>query len=118
LRETHCTLTLAMVNFDALDSKIEQVNARLKAARMGLQIERRGQKLNLRGTLPPRPGSDRLKPHQQRLSLNLPATTAGLKQAEQEVKVIAAELIQKAKLSHPFGAHQPTRTRTKNRSVH
>ncbi|MGG6295995.1 site-specific integrase [Leptolyngbya sp. AN02str] len=84
-----------MSDVSALDPKLEQVNQRLKAARMGLQIERRGSKLNLRGTLPPRPGSHRLRPHQQRLRLDLPATAAGLKQAEQEVKVIAAKLIQK-----------------------
>ncbi|MBD1863344.1 MULTISPECIES: site-specific integrase [Trichocoleus] len=79
----------------ALDAKILQVNQRLKAAKLGLQIERRGQKLNLRGTLPPRPDSSRLRPHQQRLVLGLSATPSGLKQAEQEVKVIAAQLIQK-----------------------
>lgn len=78
----------------AIDERIDQVNHRLKIAQMGLQVERRGQKLNLRGTLPPRPGSVRLKPHQQRISLNLPATTVGLKQAEQEAKIIAAQLIQ------------------------
>jgi integrase len=61
---------------------------------MGLQIERRGNNLALRGTLPPRPGSPRLKPHQQRIPLGIPATTAGLKQAEQEVKLVAAQLIQ------------------------
>ncbi|HEY9624518.1 MAG TPA: site-specific integrase [Crinalium sp.] len=83
-----------MTDQAAIDSRITQVNQRLKAARMGLQIERRGDKLNLRGTLPPRPGSHRLRNHQQRISLNLPATQAGLKQAEQEVKVIAAQLIQ------------------------
>jgi integrase len=79
-----------------IDEKIAQTNQRLKAAQMGFQIERRGQKLSLRGTLPPRPGSPRLRSHQQRLSLNLPATIAGLKQAEQEVKIIAAQLIQNA----------------------
>jgi hypothetical protein len=78
----------------SLDARIAQVNQRLKAAKMGLQIERRGEKLNLRGTFPPRPGSLKLKPYQQRLSLGLPATPAGLKQAEQEVKIIAAQLIQ------------------------
>lgn len=61
---------------------------------MGLQLERRGQKLSLRGTLPPRPGSGRLRDYQQRISLNLPATPTGLKQAEQEAKIIAAQLIQ------------------------
>lgn len=82
------------MNAATIDPRLDQVNQRLKAAQMGFQIERRGQKLNLRGTLPPRPGSDRLKPHQQRLSVGFPATPAGLKQAEQEVKVIAAQLIQ------------------------
>ncbi|WP_171574321.1 site-specific integrase [Leptolyngbya sp. Cla-17] len=78
----------------SIDTKIAQINQRLKLAQLGLQIECRGQKLGLRGTLPPRPGSDRLKPHQQRLSLGFPATAAGLKQAEQEVKVIAGQLIE------------------------
>ncbi|PSB28292.1 integrase [Stenomitos frigidus] len=78
----------------AIDARILQTNQRLKAAHMGFQIERRGQKLGLRGMLPPRPGSLRLKPSQQRLSLGLPATSAGLKQAEQTVKVIVAQIIQ------------------------
>ncbi|MBW4517067.1 MAG: hypothetical protein KME11_17815 [Timaviella obliquedivisa GSE-PSE-MK23-08B] len=61
---------------------------------MGFQIER-GQKLSIRGILPPRSDSLRLRSHQQRLSLNFPATPVGLKQAEQEVK-IAVQLIQNA----------------------
>ncbi len=81
-------------NITALDDQIIKANQRLKIAQLGLQIERRGLKLSLRGTLPPRPGSHRLRPYQQRISLNIPATTSGLKQAEQEVKVIAAQLIQ------------------------
>lgn len=85
-----------MAEFDALDGKIAQLNLRLKGARLGMQIERRGTKLNLRGTLPPRPDSGRLRPYQQRLSLGLPATPAGLKQIEQEAKIIAAQLIQKS----------------------
>jgi len=83
-----------MTDSSTIDLRILQVNQRLKLAQMGLQIERRGSKLNLRGTLPPRPESHRLRPYQQRIPLNLPATPAGLKQAEQEVKVIAAHLIQ------------------------
>ncbi|WP_205371452.1 site-specific integrase [Thermoleptolyngbya sp. PKUAC-SCTB121] len=78
----------------SLDDRILQTNQRLRAARLGLQIERRGEKLSLRGTLPPRPGSHRLNPHQQRISLNLPATHDGLKQAEAEAKIIAAQLLQ------------------------
>ena len=83
-----------MAELDALDHRIEQTNRRLKAAQLGFQIERRGAKLSLRGTLPPRPDSSRLRSSQQRLSLGIPATPAGLKQAEQEAKIIAAQLIQ------------------------
>lgn len=78
----------------SIDEQIAKTNQRLKAAQLGLQIEQRGQKLSLRGTLPPRPGSHRLHAHQQRISLNLPATATGLKQAEQQAKIIAAQLIQ------------------------
>jgi hypothetical protein len=77
-----------------LDSQIAKINGRLKGARLGLIIERRGDRLALRGTLPPRPGSDRQSPYQQRIPLKLPANKAGLKQAEQEAKLIAAKLIE------------------------
>ena len=78
----------------SLDKALTQVNRRLKAAKLGLQIERRGERLNLRGTLPPRPGSARLRSYQQRVPLKLPATKAGLKQCEQMAKIIAAQLLQ------------------------
>lgn len=77
-----------------LDNSLVQVNRRLKAAKLGLQIERRGDRLNLRGTLPPRPGSPKLRPYQQRLPLKLPATKAGLKQCEQTAKIVAGQLLQ------------------------
>lgn len=85
---------MAQIAVAAMDEQLAKINQRLKLAQFGFQIERRGQRLSLRGVLPPRPGSPRLRAHQQRLSLNLPATPAGLKQAEQEAKVIAAQLIQ------------------------
>lgn len=85
----------ALKDSAAIDAKIAQVNHRLKVAQMGLQIERRGNKLHLRGTLPPRPDSARVRAYQQRLPLSLPATNTGLKQAEQAAKVVAAQLIQK-----------------------
>ncbi|MBW4526065.1 MAG: site-specific integrase [Phormidium tanganyikae FI6-MK23] len=83
-----------MADLETLDARISQTNYRLKAAQLGLQVERRGIKLALRGTLPPRPDSSRLRPYQQRLSLGIPATPAGLKQIEQEAKIVAAQLIQ------------------------
>ena len=77
-------------------TQLAQVNNRLKLARLGLQIEHRGNSLGLRGVLPPRPGSDRLRPYQQRISLKLAATIEGLKQAEQEAKIIAVQVLQQS----------------------
>lgn len=77
-----------------LDLPLQALNQRLKAAQLGIQIERRGEKLNLRATLPPRPESPKLRAHQQRVPLGLPATKAGLKQIEKTAKVIAAQLIE------------------------
>ncbi|MDS3861457.1 site-specific integrase [Thermosynechococcaceae cyanobacterium BACA0444] len=75
-------------------TELAQVNTRLKVARLGLQLEQRGQKLNLRGIFPPKPDSHRLVPHQQRLSLGLPATPPGLEMAERKAMEIALLLIQ------------------------
>ena len=85
-----------MAQVDSIDKDITKVNDRLKAARLGLKIERRGNSLALRGTLPPRPGSTKTKPYQQRIPLGLPATKAGLKQIEREAKVIAGRLIERS----------------------
>lgn len=77
-----------------LDEALTALNTRLKAAKLGLKIERRGETLNLRGTLPPRPDSPKLRPSQQRIPLGFPAHKAGLKQIEKTAKVIAAQLIE------------------------
>lgn len=77
-----------------LDAQLMAVNKRLKAAKLGLKIERRGEKLSLRGTLPPKPDSPKLRPYQQRVPLGIPAHKAGLKKIEKTAKVIAAQLIE------------------------
>ncbi|MEO1352070.1 MAG: hypothetical protein AAFW84_25250 [Cyanobacteria bacterium J06635_15] len=48
---------------------VEAINARLEAAQLGLRIYQQGEKLSIRGTLSPRPGSKYTKPHQQLISL-------------------------------------------------
>ncbi|MEL7494767.1 MAG: site-specific integrase [Cyanobacteria bacterium J06554_11] len=78
-----------------LDKSLATVNQRLKAAKLGLKIERRGETLSLRGTLPPRPDSPKLRAYQQRIPLGIPATKAGLKQIEKTAKVVAAQLIER-----------------------
>ena len=70
--------------------KIAQANGRLKAANVGVVIELRGSRLILRATLPPKPGSNKKHPYQQRLSLGLRANLAGLKEAESEARKISA----------------------------
>lgn len=77
-----------------VDVRLEALNQRFKLAGLGLALERRGDRLGLRGTLPPRPGSGRSRPYQQRISLRLPATTSGLREAERQLKIIAGQILQ------------------------
>jgi hypothetical protein len=67
----------------------------LKAGRCGLTIEMAQRKLRLRGTLPPKPVSNKTEPHQQRIPLGYFGNPAGIKRAEADAKKIAAQLIQK-----------------------
>lgn len=76
-----------------IDGRIAQANGRLKAARLRVQIERRGDWLYCRGTFPPKPGSDRAVPYQQRIRLGCPATPIGIREAEHKAKEIGAALI-------------------------
>lgn len=78
---------------DPLDAQLSDINRRFKVARLCLKIERRGDKLGLRGILPPRPDSPKLQAYQQRIPLGLPADEAGLKQTEKTAKVVAAQII-------------------------
>lgn len=84
----------AIESLSSLDEQITKVNHRLKLAQLGLQIERRGKRLGLRGNFPPKPSHFGSTPHQQRLSLGLPADRIGLKQAERQIKIIAGQLLQ------------------------
>jgi len=62
--------------------QIAAINKRLKLAKLGVKIEQRGQRLNLRGTFPPRPGSSKFKPYQQRIPLSLSTRRTGLRSTE------------------------------------
>lgn len=75
-----------------ISGKLRQVNGRLKASSVKVRVEQAGDRLRLRATLPPRPGSSRAEPHQQRISLGLPANPAGLRQAEKEARLVGAQL--------------------------
>lgn len=73
--------------------KLDQINKRLKAAKIGVAIEIRGGSLSLRATLPPKPGKSG-SPRQQRISLGILANKDGLHFAENEAKVVGGLLAQ------------------------
>lgn len=72
--------------------RINQANGRLRAAKIGATIYQVGNRLYLRATLPPKPTSTKQYPHQQRLSLKIPASNAGISAAEREARKIGALL--------------------------
>ncbi|MEM9272344.1 MAG: hypothetical protein AAGA80_05195 [Cyanobacteria bacterium P01_F01_bin.143] len=77
---------------DKLDQLLGKANDRLKKSRTGILIYRRGNKLSLRGTLPPKPGSEKTKPYQQYLPLGIYSNAAGIKQAEEKAKLLGSQL--------------------------
>ena len=72
------------------DSAIVAANTALAEQGCGLRVERRGQKLNLRGRLPCRQQPNQWKT--QRLSLGLLADLNGLKEAERIVQLVELQL--------------------------
>ena len=75
-----------------VDQLLSKANDRLKSYKAGISIYKRGDKLSLRGTFPPKPGSDKAKPYQQHLSLGLYCNPAGIKQAEDKAKLLSSQL--------------------------
>jgi integrase len=74
------------------DKELEKVNVGLKAARVRVSVFIRDNRLWLRATLPPKPMSVKLKPHQQYVSLGARCTLAGLKYADGKAKEMAVAL--------------------------
>ncbi len=77
---------------DKVDQLLKSANERLKIINAGILIYKRGNKLSLRGTLPPKPGSGKEKPYQQYLSLGIYCNVAGIKQAEKKAKLLSSQL--------------------------
>ena len=77
------------------DYSLSAVNERLKIARIKVQIQQRSKMLWVQGTFPPKPGNDRPLPYQQQISLGLPASEEGFRRAENEARLIGAELVNK-----------------------
>ncbi len=72
--------------------RINQANGRLKAAKAGVSIQLRGERLYLRATLPPKPGLGRNTPFRQEIALGVYANPAGIAHAENEARLIGALL--------------------------
>lgn len=76
-----------------IEYSLDAVNQRLTEARVKVKVYQRGDRLWVQGTFPPKPGSDRPRPYQQKISLGVPASSEGFKRAEQEARLIGAELV-------------------------
>ena len=68
--------------------KLNQANGRLKAAKTGVTILQRGDRLYLQAVLPPRPGSAKPSPYQQQIALGIHANTVGVSLAEKEARKV------------------------------
>lgn len=77
---------------DLIKRRLEEINRRLKVARIGVALEIRGERIYLRGTFPPKPGKSGYS--QQRISLGVYANSEGLNFAESEAKIIGGLLAQ------------------------
>lgn len=75
-----------------IDSKIAQANGRLRSSKVGVTIQRFGDRLYLRATFPPKPDSDQTMPYQQRLALGIHANPYGVNVAEKESRKVGALL--------------------------
>jgi integrase len=72
---------------------LDAVNERLRRDRVKVTLYPRGDMLWLRATLPPKPGSNRPLPYQQKISLGLPANADGFRLAEGEARNLGSRLV-------------------------
>jgi hypothetical protein len=73
--------------------KVDAVNERLKVAQLPVTLKVRGRTISLVATLPPKPGSTKVRPHQQTIALGVPDSKMGIQRAEREAKIVGALLI-------------------------
>ena len=77
---------------DKIEKLLAAANERLKKSNAGIKIFRRGQKLSLRGMLPPKPHSKQNKSSQQIISLGVFCNGAGIRKAEKEAQRLSSEV--------------------------
>lgn len=71
---------------------LDQANQRLKSAMVRVRLEQIGNKLYLQATLPPKPNSHATRKYQQRITLDIVASPAGIAIAEREARKVGALL--------------------------
>ncbi len=69
-----------------LEQLLNKANSQLKQGNIGITIFKRGNKLSLRGMMPPKPGSKSNKLSQQTISLGIYANAVGIKTAKIEAQ--------------------------------
>ena len=97
-----------------IDAKLNQANGRLRSGKVRVAIQVREGHLYLRATFPPKPGSTKQQPYQQRLALGFHANPSGVSAAEAQARKIGALLdckefswnpyIENSELLHTIGS--------------
>lgn len=79
-----------------IDGRLKHANSLLKAGKVGVRIQSRGDRLYLVATLPPKPESRSSKPypHQQRIALGYRFNQLGIDKAAKDARVLSAKLIE------------------------
>lgn len=88
-------------------SQLLIVNQRLKAGKIGVTLQQKGNRLYLRGTLPPRPGSEKTKPYQQEIALGIESTIEGIRTAEKAARQVGGLLAVGDFDWEPYLRHNP-----------
>ena len=76
--------------------RLNQANGRLKAAKAGVSIVQKCDRLYLQATLPPRPDSGKANRYQQQIALGIYANPTGISFAEKEARKVGALLASRA----------------------
>jgi hypothetical protein len=90
---------------DKIGGLIQSANQRLKNGGISIRLERSGNTLYLRGTLPPKPGDKHPNNHQQRIPLSrlsIYANPAGIREAEKEAQKVSGLLARKEFTWEPY----------------
>ncbi|MEL7224056.1 MAG: integrase, partial [Cyanobacteria bacterium J06576_12] len=80
---------------DEFDALINAAQQRLKVAKIRVSIRRKGDAIFLRATLPPKPGTQHVKPHRYELATKLPVSRDGIRRAEAEALHLGSLLAMK-----------------------